>query len=399
LASYSTNEEIVLGDHLRPSCIFDFSKHQVVKVLYVIDSFLTGGAETSLLEISSRLQKFEPTVCILFNKLDLKSEFLQRNIAIIEMDIKSRLWWIEGVAKLKKIVADVKPDIVHATLFKAEVVTRLALLGTNIPHVGSFVNDSYASNRYRHQSFIRNAKLNFIRLIDSITARSVRQFMSITKTIAETNAKALHINPGRITCIYRGRNVNDFTIIHPSITNKPFIFLTVARLLRRKGYLDLFEAVKLLQDKGVPFLLRIAGNGNDYNLFRERVRDLKIENKVEFLLNRKDVPVLLTEAHCFVFPSHYEGQGGSLIEAMLAAKPIIVSDIPVFREQITHDETGKLFQLFNARDLAEKMEWMLNNYSSGITLGLKAREVAVERFNIENTVRLHEELYIGILAR
>ena len=84
---------------------------------------------------------------------------------------------------------------------------------------------------------------------------------------------------------------------------------------------------------------------------------------------------------------------------MLAAKPIIASDIPVFKEQITHDQTGKLFQLFNVQDLAEKMEWMLTHYSSGITLGLRAREDAVERFNIENTVRLHEELYISVLSK
>jgi glycosyltransferase involved in cell wall biosynthesis len=223
--------------------------------------------------------------------------------------------------------------------------------------------------------------------------------MSISKTIAGTNAKALLLNPQKITCIYRGRNVAGFPVFHPPITDKPFIFLTVARLLKRKGYLELFEAAKLLQDKGLTFLIRIAGDGNDYPLFQERVKLLNIADKVEFLLNRKDVPALLAQAHCFIFPSHYEGQGGALVEAMLAAKPIIASDIPVFREQITHDQTGKLFQLFNVQDLADKMEWMLNNYSGGIMLGLNARRVAVERFNIENTVRLHEELYISILAK
>lgn len=324
---------------------------------------------------------------------------MDRGITVLEMHVKSRLWWIDGVAKLKEVVEAVKPDLVHATLYKSEIVTRMALLGKKVPHIGSFVNDSYAHNRYKHQSFVRNTKLNFVRLIDAITARSVGQFMSITKTIARTNAKALRLNPEKITCIYRGRDVTGFAVFHPPISQKPFIFLTVARLLKRKGYLELFEAAKLMQDKGLTFLIKIAGDGNDHHLFRERVNDLNIADKVEFLLNRKDVPALLAQAHCFVFPSHYEGQGGALVEAMLAAKPIVASDIPVFQEQITDDQTGKLFQLFNVMDLADKMEWMLNNYSNAITLGLKARQVAVERFNIENTVRLHEELYTRMLAK
>src|SRR6187455_1342826 len=175
--------------HLTVYLIF---KYDAVKVLYVIDSYLTGGAETSLLEISSRLQKFVPVVCVLYpKKSDLRDQFLQRGIAIIELDVKSSLWWIEGVRKLNSVVAAVKPDIVHSTLYKSEIVTRLALHRKKIPHIGSFVNDSYADNRYKHQSFVKNLKLNFVRLIDAITAQWVGQFMSITKTIAGTNARAL----------------------------------------------------------------------------------------------------------------------------------------------------------------------------------------------------------------
>lgn len=369
-----------------------------MKVLYIIDSLQTGGAETSLLEISSRLRDFSPTICVLYNKkADLRSRFLGLGIPVIEMNITSRLWWIEGVRKLKNIVAEVKPDVVHATLFKSEVITRIALLRSEIPHIGSFVNDSYSPNRYAQQSFIRNAKLNFVRVVDLITARWVSHFMSITETIAASNAKALLLNEKRITCIYRGRSIGNFRVFHPTVEQQPFVFLTVARLLKRKGYLELFDAAKILHDKGYNFLLRIAGEGGDYSLFKKTIIKLCIVDKIEFLLTRTDVPELLAQSHCFVFPSHYEGQGGALVEAMLAAKPIVASDIPVFREQIEHNKTGKLFELFNARDLAASMEWMMTHYSEAITLGLNARTVAIERFNIERTVQLHDELYTKVL--
>lgn len=352
----------------------------------------------SLLDISSGLKAFVPVVCVLkARNADLKEAFLKRNIEIIDLDITSKLWWVEGPRKLRKIVNSVHPDIVHATLFKSEIITRIAMRGSEIPHIGSFVNDSYAANRYKHQPFIRNMKLNVVRLADAITARWVTHFMSISGTIAESNAKALRLDKKKITCIYRGRNIKGYPVFHPSRDGAPFTFLTVARLLKRKGYLELFQATRRLADKGYDFKLLIAGDGRDYNLFKEFVLKLNIQDRVEFLKNRTDVPDLLASSHCFVFPSHYEGQGGALVEAMLAAKPIIASDIPVFCEQITDEVTGKLFQVFNASALADKMQWMVDHYDEGVRLGNHARETAIIRFNIETTVRLHEALYTQVL--
>ena len=366
----------------------------------MIDTLATGGAEMSLLEISSRLQAFTPVVCVLTSRnSDLKEAFLKKHVEIVNLDVNPKLWWIEGTRKLKQIIDSVRPDIVHATLFKSEIVTRIALWRSGIPHIGSFVNDSYANNRYKHQGFIRNMKLNVVRLADAITARYVTHFMSISQAIAESNAKALRLDKRKITCIYRGRNVNGFPVFHPSRNTTPFTFLTVARLLKRKGYLELFQAASGLAEKGYDFRLLIAGDGGDYNLFKKFVLKLNIQERVEFLKNRSDVPELLARSHCFVFPSHYEGQGGALVEAMLAAKPIIASDIPVFREQITDDVTGKLFQVFNSSALESKMRWIIDNYEEGIALGLHARETAIIRFNIENTVRLHETLYTQILQQ
>ncbi len=368
-------------------------------VLYVIDTLATGGAEKSLLEISSGLAIFTPLVCVILTRnADLKDEFLKRQIKIFFLDVTSRLWWVEGVIKLRKIIKSVRPDIVHATLFKSELITRIALLGTGIPHVGSFVNDSYSAHRYKLQSPIRNLKLNIVRIVDLVTARSVTHFISISKTVAETNARALFVGKKKITCIYRGRNLERFRVAHPPEEKLPFVFLVVARLLRRKGYLELFQAVQRLSVKNYDFKVKIAGDGSDFDLFVQTVLKLSIQSKVEFLMNRTDVPDLLAASHCFVFPSHYEGQGGSLVEAMLAAKPIIASDIPVFREQITDGQTGKFFQVFNERDLCDKMEWMLQNYAEAVTMGLKARETAIARFDVTNTVRLHEALYLKLLA-
>lgn len=369
-----------------------------MKILYIIDSLQTGGAEKSLLEISSRLKEFKPVVCTIYSRnSDFKQEFLQRGIPLMELKVTSKWWWAEGVKKFKNVLKEVRPDLVHATLYKSEIITRLTLLGSGIPHVGSFVNDSYSVNRYRNQSFSRNVKLNVIKFIDRVTSKSVPHFMSITNAVALSNAKALGIKPERITCIYRGRDIDSYVVSQPSLAHSPFCFVTVARLLKRKGYVELLRAARLLKDKGLQFVVKIAGDGPDYDIFLRMVKELGIEQQVRFLMTQSNIPTLLANSHCFLFPSHYEGQGGALVEAMLAGKPIIASDIEVFREQLKPMETSLLFKVFDPEDLAEKMEWMMINYQQGMIMGMNARGVAVERFNIENTALEHENLYKKIL--
>lgn len=364
------------------------------KILFVIDSLQTGGAEKSLLEIASKFKEHKPVICTLFSKnQDLKAEFNSRGIEVIELHLTGRLWLFQGIKKLKEVVAAHQPAIVHASLYNAELVTRLALSGKKQIHIGSFVNDSYAKERYQQLNTLDNLKLSFYRLLDAVTAQSVSHFTSITKSIASTNSKALHLNPDNITTIYRGRNIGTYQVHHPAADEKPFTYLAVARLLKRKGYLELIRAASILKNSHADFKILVAGEGPDRPLFEKTVQALRLEDNFEFLGTRKDVPDLLMQAHCFVFPSHYEGQGGALVEAMLAAKPIVATRIPVIAEQVTDGENAKLFELFNASDLASKMLWVYQNYDEAVAMGLKARKVAEEKFDVEKIAEQHEQLY------
>ncbi len=369
------------------------------KILLVIDTLQTGGAEKSLLEIASRFKKYEPVVCTLFSKnSDLKASFEERGIPLIDLNLKGRLWLINGIAILKEVVEDVKPQLIHATLFKSELLTRLAFNGKKKKHIGSFVNDSYASERYKKQTRGDNFKLELYRIIDSLTAKRTTHFLSITNAISITNSKALGIEPDKITTIYRGRSIGNYIVEHPDMEDLPFTFLTVARLLKRKGYLELISAAQILKNHHMHFKIQIAGDGPDKKLFIDTIKEKGLEEQFEFLGTRKDIPVLLSQSHCFVFPSHYEGQGGALVEAMLSGKPIVATKIPVIEEQVADGEAAMLFNVFDSVDLATKMLWVYQNYSHAIQMGLKARKIAEEKFDIEKVAEQHEQLYTKVLA-
>ncbi|PTX10667.1 glycosyltransferase involved in cell wall biosynthesis [Pontibacter mucosus] len=370
-------------------------------ILFIIDTLQVGGAEKSIIEIASRLKNYRPVICTLFSKnADLKTICISKGIEVIELDLTGRFWLLKGISKIRSVVNELEPALIHANLFKAELLTRVAFYKTKNLHIGSFVNDSYAVERYQQQTSNENFKLNIYKLIDRLTARSASHFTSITNSIAVTNAKALHINPNKITVIYRGRITNNFSIKHPEITDEPFIFLAVARLLKRKGYLELINAANILKQKGnMNFKVLVAGDGPDKSLFTHKVKELALVKHFEFLGTREDVPSLLQKAHCFVFPSHYEGQGGALVEAMFAAKPIVATKIPVIEEQVGNGELAKLFNLFDSTDLAKQMLWVYNNYNEATKMGLKAHNVAIKKFNIDVVAEQHEHLYSRLLKK
>jgi glycosyltransferase involved in cell wall biosynthesis len=369
------------------------------KVLFVIDSLQVGGAEKSILEITSRLKDFTPIVCILFStNADLLVEFQKRTIKIVQLDLSGINWLYEGRKKLKSIIKEHRPVLVHATLFNSELLTRITL-DTNGPIlVNSFVNDSYVNERYLRQTKFENFKLDIYKFIDRLTSKRVHHFISITDAVAKSNARILNIPADKITTIYRGRNIQTYEVNQPSINSKPFIYLTVARLVKRKGFYELLDAVKILSMKAYSFKILIAGEGRDRKLFEGLVVKNNMQDKVNFLGSRNDVQELLKKAHCFVFPSHYEGQGGALVEAMIAGKPVIVTKIPVFEEQIKDNKTGVFFNLFDKNDLADKMYWVYQNYESAKKMGDTARKTAEERFDVEIIARKYEILYHKLLA-
>ena len=116
--------------------------------------------------------------------------------------------------------------------------------------------------------------------------------------------------------------------------------LTVGHLEPRKNQISLVEAVALLRDQGRPMPLVIVGNdAGDRVRIDEAVARLGLGELVR-VLTSIDNATLLDLYHLsrvVVFPSRYEGFGIPVLEAMATRRPLITSDIAVFRE-LTEDK-------------------------------------------------------------
>lgn len=374
------------------------------KILFLIDTLETGGAEKSLLEITKRFKKFEPVFVHLFPGISLKAQFEEAGIEVRSMNYPVNYDFKSIARQLIPIVKEVNPVLIHSTLFGSDMVARILKKEINIPIINSLVNNSYSKRRYKELGINAKIKLFLIQNWDRITSQKVDMFISNSQAIKLTNSEALNIPLDRIKVIYRGRDphvfksvtVQDTELIRKklSLDNKK-IFLNVSRLLPRKGQRDLLIAYKQVYSLYPDSKLVIAGEGDYRPFLQNLINKLGLNDNVILLGNRTDIPTLLKTADFFVFPSHYEGLPGALIEAVFAKGFIITSNIPENLECVLEDSV-MTFQVGDIEDLKNQMIKVLqdNHLRPDIEKGY---EFAIKNFSIRNVVTQYENTYDELL--
>ncbi|MDP2340153.1 MAG: glycosyltransferase [Deltaproteobacteria bacterium] len=375
-----------------------------MRLLYVIDSLGVGGAERSLLDIIPRVG-VSASILRLSEPGDLDSEFEGAGIKVLRGDLPKRASALTAARLVERTVAVIRPDIVHSTLFRADIAARLACI--DAPLISSFVNDSYAAIRYQSLSPRARLKLELVRLVDAATARRACVFVSNSASIARSNGVALHVSNEDIHTIYRGRDLGRF---HPPSARERdearqanglgdvFVVVTVGRLLARKGHRELLEAFARVR-REVPSALLVVGDGME----RERLEALRDElvlgDDVRFLGTRHDVATLLRAADLFAFPSHYEGFPGALIEAMASGLPCVATDIEVHREAIVDGENGRLVRVCDPSALATAIVEIATEPKQRARMAARARETALSMFDVNRVAKSYREIYQKVAGK
>lgn len=375
-------------------------------ILFLIDTLNTGGAERSLLDIVSRFKRYTPVVCYIYTGDTLRNEFDARGVKTIALNIPGPYNLNKAQRAVSQVVEKIKPVVVHSSLFKSDIVSRRVAPRFDIPLINSMVNNSYHPSRYQSAGIMMKLKLKVLQWYDAWTSRRVNFFISNSQAIKISNSKALNIPLKKIKVIYRGRSAANFLIEDVRIqtlrddlgigANKK-VLLNVSRLISRKGQKELIRAFKTIVKENADVVLLIAGEGAYRGTLEKEIEQLQLSEKVKLLGDRKDIPVLMKMAECFVFPSHYEGLPGALIEAMFAKLPIVASRIEENVECVNKD-SAYLFDVRDENDLARAVNLALNNKQESMLKAQRAYVEACEKFEISKIVERYEATYDELLA-
>jgi len=313
-----------------------------VKVLHVIDALgLGGGAEHALAQQLPVLAErgVESTVVCLRSRAAGGLADRIRSSGVEVRVLGGGL--VRSTRLLRRLVDAEAPDVVHASLFDACLVSRLALLGRPVPLVNSIVNASYDPVRIR--SLGRSTwKAQVVRLVDAVTIRRVDRLHALTGAVAADAGAALHLDAARFTVIPRGRPASvapgasrDALRAELGAVEGAPVLLAVGRQDLQKDQLTLVRALGELRGDEPGAVLWLAGRpGTQTAAIEAAVDELGLRSRVRVLGHRDDVAALLAAADLFVLPSRYEGLGSVVIEAMCAGTAIVATEVPAVRETV-----------------------------------------------------------------
>jgi glycosyltransferase involved in cell wall biosynthesis len=205
--------------------------------------------------------------------------------------------------------------------------------------------------------------------------------------------------------VYNGSKI-DQILQKEAYTFETFRIVQVSRLDHTiKGQHILLEALKtIVHDKRIKNIcIDFIGEGKSLDCLKKFVEDSHLEEYVNFLgiRNRKYISEHLKDYNLLVQPSIYEGFGLTIVEAMAARVPVLVSDIDGPMEIVDYGNHGYFFRTGNPKICAEKILIIMKDSLTSIfkTKMEEAASYVQTKFNIKITARLYLEHYRANINR
>jgi len=341
-----------------------------MRILFIVDCRIdspgVGGAERSLREMLPYFRKvaIEPVVAYFHRRGDEIDGEEDPHFPVYTLDGLSRF---EQVRELRRVMTAEKVDLVHTTLFQADVFGRIATAGTGLPVVTSLVNMPYEAARLEYDRNVNRWKLAAVQLLETATGLLfVDHFHAITQAVKDGAVRTWRVPPERTTVVYRGRDERRLGRRTPERTRRvreslgvresTFLVLNAGRQEYQKGQFVLLEAMVPLLEHEPDTLLLIAGRAGNATAELEALLGRKrLHDRVRFLGHRTDLPDLMAAADAFALTSLWEGLGCVNIEALALEVPIVASDLPPVREVVADGDSGVLFPPGDAQALAREL--------------------------------------------
>lgn len=318
-----------------------------LRVCHIASGDLWAGAEVQLASLlcELRMDSLLDIRAILLNKGTLYERLTGYGIPTQVLD-EHVLSSVDIARRLYQFNMDWKPHVVHTHRYKENCLGGLAASRARVPaivHTVHGIHEALAgweNIKWRMYSFIAR----------HIAKRVASGLIGVSREIASILERDF---PGvAVVCIHNGigygaaLELRDTGVTREvlGVGASSFVIGTVGRLTPVKGIEYVLQAVALLvhQSPMSQIHIVVVGDGPLREALEGLARGLGIHDRVTFLGERHDVPLLLGLLDVFVMPSLHEGIPMALLEALAAGCPVIASDVGGVPEVIRDGVDGML---------------------------------------------------------
>lgn len=301
---------------------------------------------------------------------------------------------LKSIFELYQLMRHEKYDIVHVhnviTAFLGRIAAKLARVPIVIYTLHGF---------YFHENMTNSVRVVNV-LLERLGGRITDLILSQADEDRVTAINERIIEADKVRTIGNGVNIDRFSkasLFSPEVVaqikqelNIPpaaTVIGTVGRIVEEKGFREFFEAgIKIIKHYPEAVFLVVGDTlDSDRGKFSEQLKTMIRENKVESkfyftgfqLETERFYPVM----NVFVLPSYREGMPRTVIEAMVAARPVVASNIRGCREEIINGETGFLVPVKNSQALAKAIIELLENPEMARQMGKAGQQRAGDLFD------------------
>lgn len=353
-----------------------------MKILHVITSLRTGGAEHLMVDLLPELRSLGDEVELLVfdgTRTPFMDELESTGVKVQSLSVGRNVYSPLNIFGLCKFVN--KFDIVHTHNTACQLFAPLAKC-LNFGGAKLVTTEHNATNRRRDKKFLK--------WVDHWMYSKYLRIICISDQTKSNLVKYLGRN-SKIKTIYNGISIKRFLLPIKQIKEKQRLIVTMIAAFRTQKDQD--TLIKAVAELPANYRVRLVGDGARRDELQRLAVAFQVADRVDFLGIRSDIPKLLAESDINVLSSHWEGLSLSSIEGMASGRPFVASDVDGLREIVGGN--GVLFPEGDARKLAHEIRSLCENPEHYREVAIKCQEKA-KQYDISVMARRYHELYLSL---
>lgn len=285
------------------------------------------------------------------------------------------------IKRYKKLLKQVKPDVVICYSIKCNIYGGYACRKLNIPY---YVNITGLGSAFNHGKVLKHLVVKMYKIALKKVNKAFFENEDNRNVFVENN-----IIPMEKTIVLNGAGVNIQKFSYHSLEQKENVsFVFVGRIMKEKGANELFSAIEKIKSDTRYGNVSFDFYGGFEEDYVDRIKELENKNYIRYNGFVNNLNELYPQYDCLILPSYHEGMANVLLEFASIGRALITTDIPGCREAVLDGESGYLIKKADIDDLYEKIVRFIGlSYEKKLNMGLVGRKLMEEKFEKSKVVK------------
>ncbi|WP_341907630.1 glycosyltransferase [Fluviicola taffensis] len=310
----------------------------------------------------------------------------------------------EAYRKIKQIIEEFQPDIVHTHAAKAGALGRKAAKACGVPII------VHTFHGHVFHSYFGKAKTLLYKVIERRLAKLSTGIIAISP-IQKEELSSIHgiCKPQKIKVIPLGFDLIKFQENLPEkrvetrsrwkLEPDEVAVAIVGRLAPIKNHRLFLDVIELLAEKGIKARYFIVGDGQEKASIEQRSKELEKRYglKIELTSWIKDIATFNAGMDIICLSSDNEGTPVSLIEAQASGVPVISTDVGGVKDILSEGETGFVVPKKDAESFAEKLQLLIEKKEIRDKMSQNGWNFVRDKFHYTTLVKNMENYYTELI--